>query len=103
MGLIKGMNGGHDIRLGPIVLYPKCWVCGLFFPQLVTCVERSQGGAAHPVRGFQGGISPPTQGLGKRLRKIIFDPIRLVNLPMVLCMGFAHVFGHDDFFPMVFC
>jgi len=26
-----------------------------------------------------------------------------VDLPMVLCMGFAHGFGHDGFLPIVFC
>jgi len=32
-----------------------------------------------------------------------FGPyVRWVDIPMVLCMVFAHGFGHDGFMPMVF-
>ena len=51
--------------------------------------------------GVTGGATPPCTGPGAVPREIFFGPyIAWVNLPMVLCMGFSHGFGHDDFLPV---
>ena len=43
-------------------------------------------------------------GFEEVLWEIFFGPyIRWVDLPMALCMGFAHGFWNDGFLPMVFC
>ena len=47
--------------------------------------------------------SPLVLGPGQGPRNFFLGPyIRCVNLPMVLCMGFAQGFRHDGFLPMVF-
>ena len=50
----------------------------------------------------RGAVAPPTCGLV--VDEFFFGPyIRWADLPMVLCMGFAHGFRHDGFLSMVFC
>lgn len=60
------------------------------------------GNAAPLSRNFKGIIL--YEVLGNTPRKKNIGPyIRLVDLPIFLCMGFTHGFGHDVFPPMVFC
>ena len=44
--------------------------------------------------GSWGATNPPVEG---------YSYIRWVNLPLILCVDFAHGFGHNGFMSMVFC
>jgi len=81
--------------------------CVIFFPRLTYVVYRGvRGGAERPLccaecaaGGSQGGRQPSLSGSGAAPREIFFlDPILgWANLPMVLCMIFAHGIGRDGF------
>jgi len=52
--------------------------------------------------GFKGVVSPPLWGPGQCPTEIFLGPyISWANLPMALCMVFAHGFGRDGFRSMV--
>jgi len=49
-----------------------------------------------------GVVSPPLRGVGQPPVEFVLGPyIRWANLPMVLCMVFAHGFGRKGFWYMV--
>ena len=62
-----------------------------------------RGPEAPPVwGGLRGAGSPPLRGLRQHPRKNNLDPILgWEDLPMVLCMIFAHHFGCDGFRSMI--
>jgi len=60
-------------------------------------------GTSPPLGEFHVAVGP-LHGVRCSAPGKCFGPyIMWVNLPTVLCMGFAHGFAHYDFLPMVFC
>ena len=54
-----------------------------------------------PCQGFSG--YPLYRVWCNTLGNFFGTYIKWVDLPLVLCMGFTHGFGHDGFLRMVFC